>query len=169
MATGLARRNTVLGQLMAVDARQQSGAVPDIEDALTQERTQGASFRWVDVSGRDEIGTKQVREFLRVDAIVLVLAAVNGFDVEGVGQDEGDVRLVTLIGQPVPTEHAFAADGQVVAVRSDQLEEKVEVVVLDVGVDQLFALVIHDADVHLTGVQINSAVELGGGCVVLHG
>ena len=31
-----------------------------------------------------------------------------------------------------------------------------------------FALAIHKADVHLAGVQINSAVELGGGGVILH-
>src|SRR5258707_13976418 len=34
--------------------------------------------------------------------------------------------------------------------------------------DQFFALAIHDADVHLTPVQIDSAVELRGGCIILH-
>jgi hypothetical protein len=38
----------------------------------------------------------------------------------------------------------------------------------NVGVDALFALAIHDADVHLVSVQVDSAVELRGGSVVLH-
>jgi hypothetical protein len=54
------------------------------------------------------------------------------------------------------------------AIGGDQLEEIIEVVVFDVGVDQLFALAIHDADVHLARMQIDSAIELCGRCVVLH-
>ena len=69
----------------------------------------------------------------------------------------------------IPAEHAFATDAQIVPIRFDQLEEKFEVVVLDVGVDQFLALAIHDADVHLTRVKIDSAVELRSRCVVLHG
>ena len=53
-------------------------------------------------------------------------------------------------------------------VRLDEFEKKAEVVVFDVGVDQLLALPIHDADVHLARMQIDSAVELGGGGVILH-
>src|SRR5439155_19172051 len=111
---------------------------------------------------------EQVSQLLGVDTIVLVLASVNGFDVEGVGQDEGQAGGLAGIGQPVPAEHAFATDGQAVPVRLDQLEEELEVVVLDVGVDQLFALPVHDADVHLARVQINSAVVFGGGSVIFH-
>jgi hypothetical protein len=36
-------------------------------------------------------------------------------------------------------------------------------------VNEFFALAIHDADVHLTRVEIDSAVELSGGSVILHG
>src|SRR5262245_56359124 len=84
------------------------------------------------------------------------------------GQDESQARGLAGIGQPVPAEHAFATDGQAVTVRADQLKEGVEVIVFDVGVDQFLALAIHDADVHLAGMQIDSAVELGGGCIILH-
>ena len=68
----------------------------------------------------------------------------------------------------IPAEHAFAAHCQAVLVRLDQLEEVLEVIVFDVGVDQFFALAIHQADVHLAGVQIDSTVELGGGGAILH-
>jgi hypothetical protein len=71
-------------------------------------------------------------------------------------------------GEPVPAEHAFAANGEVVAIGGDEFEEEAEVVVADVGVDEFFALAIHEADVHLAGVEVNSAVEFGGGVVVFH-
>jgi hypothetical protein len=127
--------------------------------------------RWqpgVDVRGRDEIGAQEMGNLFGVDAVVLVFAAVDGFEVEGMGQDEGQARGLAGIGQPVPAEHAFAADGQVMLVGLDELEEELEVVVPDVGVDQLLALAIHEADAHLLGVQVESAVELGGGSVAFH-
>jgi len=36
-------------------------------------------------------------------------------------------------------------------------------------VDELVAVPIHEADIHLAGVKVDSAVELGGGGVVFHG
>ena len=84
------------------------------------------------------------------------------------GEDEAQARLGTGIGQPVPTEHAFATDRQAVAIRLDQLEEELEVVVPHVAVDELSSLPIHHADVHLPRVKIDSAVELGRGAVILH-
>ena len=104
-----------------------------------------------------------------VNAIVLVLAAVDAAQVEGVGEDEGEVGLLAGIGEPIPAEHAFAADGQIVAIRLDELEEVVEVVVLDVGMDQLLAPRIHDADVHAACMKIDSAVEFCGGLIEFHG
>jgi hypothetical protein len=56
-----------------------------------------------------------------------------------------------------------------VAIRLDELEEVSKVIVPDVGVNQFVAVPVHETDVHLVGVQINSAVEFGGRGVVLHG
>jgi hypothetical protein len=50
----------------------------------------------------------------------------------------------------------------------NQFEEEVEVVVFDIGMDQFFSLTVHDADIHLPGVQVDSAVELRGGSIILH-
>jgi hypothetical protein len=82
-----------------------------------------------------------------------------------------------------------------VSVRLDELEEVGEVVVQNIGMDQFFALPVHDADVHLVRVQIDgllrarsvglaafawgksfsplperlkSAVVFGGGGIVFH-
>jgi hypothetical protein len=63
-------------------------------------------------------------------------------------------------GQPVPAKHAFGADSKALAVRLDQLEEVVEVVVFDVAVDLLIALPVHDADVPLVGrAQLDSSAR----------
>lgn len=51
---------------------------------------------------------------------------------------------------------------------SNEFKEELEVVVFDVGVDELLALAIHDADDHLPGMEIDSAIVFGGGGVILH-
>ena len=107
-------------------------------------------------------------EFFRVDAVVLVFAPVDGPDVERVSQDESEAGGLAGIGQPLPPEHALTADGEAVLEGLDEFEEVSEVVVLDIGVDQLPALPIHDADVHLACVQIDSAVVFGRGCIIFH-
>ena len=171
----LAAGRTVMGQLMGLDAGKQFAAIPDIENPLAQERPQRTLGGGINVAGRDEIGAQQVGEFFGVNAVVLVFTAVNGFNVKRVGEHEVQARRLARIGQPIPAEHAFGADGQVVAIRRDEFEEELEVVVADVGVDEFFAVPVHDADVHLPGMEVDSAVELGGRgvvfhrCVVLHG
>jgi hypothetical protein len=107
-------------------------------------------------------------EFLGVNAVVLVFAAVNGLEVEGMGQDEMEAGVLAGIGEPIPAEHALGADGQIVAIGGDEFEEIGEVIVANVGVDELIAGAVHDADIHLAGMEINSAVEFGGGGVILH-
>ena len=54
------------------------------------------------------------------------------------------------------------------AIRRHQFEEEVEVVVPDIGMDEDLALAIHEADVHLAGVEVDSAIEVCGGGVILH-
>ena len=83
-------------------------------------------------------------------------------------EDKSEVGLRTGVGKPIPTEHTLAADGDVVPVRGDQFEEESEVVSLDVGMAELFAFFVHDADVHLSRMEVNSAVVFGGGCIILH-
>ena len=50
--------DAVVGQLMGVDAGQQLGATPDIEDALAQQRAQGPLLSRVHVGGGNEIGAQ---------------------------------------------------------------------------------------------------------------
>jgi hypothetical protein len=85
-----------------------------------------------------------------------------------VSQHESQALSLAGVGEPVPAEHAFGADGQAVAIGFDELEEELKVVVFDIGVDQFLALPVHDADVHLVGMQIDSTVVFSSGGVILH-
>jgi hypothetical protein len=165
---GLAGGGPVVGELMGLNAGQEFAAVPDVEEALTQQGAQGPFRRRINVARRNQVGAEQVGDFFRVHPVVLVFAAVNGLEVERVSQDEVNVGGLAGIGEPIPAEHALGADGQIVAIRGNELEEIFEVIVANVGVDQFFAGAVHDADVHLAGMEINSAVEFSGGGVILH-
>ena len=166
---GAAHARAVVGQLMGLDAIEQFGAPPHVADALAQQRAHRPLLRWVDVGRGDQVGAQQVSQFFRNRCGRSCFCRRDGLQIERMGQDKSQVGLVAGIGQPVPAEHAFTAHRQAVLVRFDAREEEGEVVFLDVGVQQFSSLSIHDTDVHLVGVQVDSAVELGGGGVILHG
>jgi hypothetical protein len=157
-----------VSELMRTEAGQEIGSAPDKEETLAEQRAQRAQSGGIDVSGGNEIAAEQMGDLFGIDAVVLVLAAVNGLEVERVRQDEGEVGFPAGIGEPIPAEHAFGTDREVVTVRSDQFEEELEVIIFDVGVDEDLARAIHEADVHLVGVEIDSAVEFRGGGIILH-
>jgi hypothetical protein len=72
-------------------------------------------------------------------------------------------------GAPASLRHGHLKPSGILSpVRGDALEEVVEVVVLDVGVNELFAGSVHEADIHLPGMKTDSAVEFRGGDIILH-
>ena len=79
-----------------------------------------------------------------------------------------DLSALAGVGQPIPAEHTFAADRQGFAVWGYEFQKELEVVVFYIGMNQLFALPVHETDVHLMSVEVNSTVELRGGSVILH-
>jgi hypothetical protein len=168
VATAASDGVVALGHLHGADAHEQFGATPDVGEALAQEGANGPFVRGVDVGIGNEIAGQEAGEFFGVDPVVLVLAAMDGPDVKGMGQDEWDVFAGTGIGQPVPAEEALAGDGEVVTEGFDLPEEEFEVVVLDVLMKDDVPLGIDDADVHGVGVQINSAVEGSGSLMESH-
>ena len=46
-------------------------------------------------------------DLLGIDLVVLCLASMDGFHIEGMAQDKGDTLFLAEIGNPVPGEHAF--------------------------------------------------------------
>ena len=77
----------------------------------------------VDVRHREHPAAQQAGDLAGVDAVVLGLAAVDGFHVQGVAEREGDRLVFAQIGEPVPGEHALAADDEPVAEGFDRVEE----------------------------------------------
>jgi hypothetical protein len=84
---------------------------------------------------------------------------VDGFHVEGVAENEGDVFLGTEIGDPVPGEHAFDSDHDVLTEGSNGTEKSFRVCV-DVLMNPDIATGIEDADKHILGMQVDSTIKL---------
>lgn len=81
----------------------------------SQQVAGGAHLGRVDVSHRKRAAAQQHRNLVGIDLVVLRLSAMDGFHVEGMAEDEFDTFLAAQVGKPVPGEHAFHADHQVVA------------------------------------------------------
>ena len=111
---------------------------------------------------RQHAAAQEQGDLVAVDLVVLGLAAVDGLHVEGVAEHEGDLLAGAEIGQPVPGEHALHADDKFSAVQADGVE-KVIGPGGQVAVNERFARLVDDADVHRLGMQIDAAVE----CVLL--
>src|SRR4051812_15999265 len=79
----------------------------------------------VDVGERKGAATQEAGDLGGVDLVVLGLAAVDGFHVEGVAEHDGDLLLLAEVGQPVPGEHALGADDEAIAEGSDGAQEAV--------------------------------------------
>ena len=65
----------------------------------------------------DVAASEQHGDFPGVDLIVFGLAAVAGLQVQCMGQDKGDVMRPAEIRDPVPAEHAFHTDHEVIQIR----------------------------------------------------
>lgn len=117
---------------------------------------------------RQGAAPQQAGDLGGVDLIVLAFAAVDGFHVQGVAEDEGDLLPVAEIGEPVPTKQALDGDDESVAEGGDGFEEGVGVGGEVFVVDDL-AVAVDDAQIHGPGVQIDAAVELMRLGVETHG
>jgi hypothetical protein len=78
----------------------------------------------IDVRLRQQAAAQETRDLVRVDSVVLGLAAVDGLHRECVAEDEQDALGRADGGQPVPGEHTLGYDDEVLSVRRDDLEER---------------------------------------------
>lgn len=81
-----------------------------------------------------------------------------GFHVKGMAQDEGDAMLGTEIGDPIPGEHAFHGNDNVLSERLDDLEEDFAIG-FDISVQEDLSGFIEDAQVHFFGMKVDSAIK----------
>jgi hypothetical protein len=83
-------------------------------------------------------------------------------------ENEGDLLFVAKVGEPVPGEHAFTSEREVVAERSEGFEDGVRRSRDGETSDDL-ALGVEDAEGERSGVEIDAAVESVLSGVEAHG
>src|SRR3989441_2562204 len=83
---------------------------------------------------------------------------MDGFHIEGMAQDKGDVLCSAEIGQPIPGEHAFDRYDKTLPVGSNGLEEGFRSG-WHIAVQQELTIVAQDADVHGPGMQVDATVK----------
>lgn len=97
--------------------------------------------------------------FMRIDAVVLGLAAVDSLHVQRVAEDEANLLARTQIGEPIPGEDTFHADDDIFPVGGDNCQQRFwrrGQVALHHDTTGL----IQNAHIHGTCVQIDAAVIL---------
>jgi len=66
---------------------------------------------------------KESSDLLGVDFVVFAFAAMDRLHVEGMAEDEGDCLLRAEVRKPIPDEHAFDGDDDILPVGFNGLEE----------------------------------------------
>ena len=162
------RRSEVVLMVGVLDVREQITAATDEVQPPPQQISRGAHRRGIDV-GLGKIPAAQQRGDLEgIDLVVLGFPPVDGLHVKGVAEHELDPLPLTQIRQPVPGEHAFGGDDEVVAIGLRGCE-KVLRAALPILVEEDLAFPIEDAEVHGLGMQIDSTIMLMRLGVELHG
>ena len=112
----------------------------------------------VGIGDREVAAAEESSDLAGIDAIVFGFAAVDGFHVQGVAQDERNLVLLAEVRDPVPGEHALGADDEAVAKRLDGTQQGIGPAG-QVAVEDGLAGLVEDAQVHGPGVQVNAVVE----------
>ena len=112
----------------------------------------------IDVGLREHAAAEQDGNLVRVDRVIFSLATMDGLHVEGMAEDERDAFISAQVGQPVPGEHTFDGDDDIVSIGGNGFEKGLRVR-LHVTVKQRLTGLVEDADVHRTGMQVDAAVK----------
>jgi hypothetical protein len=126
--------------------------------AAAKEISGGAYLSGIHIGLREHAAAQEHGDFVGVDLIVLGLTPMNGFHVEGVAQDEGNPFLGAQVGEPVPSEDTFDADNQVFAVGCNSFQKRFRPC-LHIPVAQDGSILVQDAKVHGTGVQVDATIK----------
>ena len=97
-------------------------------------------------------------DFLGVNRVVCGLTAVDGFYRERVTEDKRHTLLGTQVCKPIPGEETCNTDDEIVALGGESLKQRF----WGCGhgaVPERLPSVVHDAEVHGAGMQINATVK----------
>ncbi len=122
------------------------------------EIARGAQGSRIGVRQREVPGVQKARDLLGVELVALRLGPVDEAHAEGVAEGEADPFVLTEIGEPAPAEDALAADDQILAERSERLDDRLGLAQQVAVQDDLPGAVEH-AKVEGAAVQIDAARE----------
>ena len=141
-----------------LDVGDEVGTLADEEEPAAEQIASFAEPLGIHVGGGKVAAAEEGAEFIGIELVVFGFAAVDGFEVEGVAQDERDLVQGAQVREPVPGEHAFAANDESVAEWLDGREKSVGLGG-EVLVEDDVAVGIANAEVHRPGMKIDAAVE----------
>ena len=112
----------------------------------------------INVSLGQHAAPQQDGNFVGIDFVVFGFAAVDGFHVEGMSENERDFFFFTQIRNPVPGKNAFHRHNDVFPERfNGQQEMAGSGFHIPAQADIIF--LVKDAEIHFAGVQVNAAIE----------
>jgi hypothetical protein len=82
-----------------------------------------------------------------LDFIILGFPAVNRFHIERMAQDKGDSFLLTQVGEPLPRQHTFHADNDILFIGSNDTKKRFRSR-WQIFVHEFCPVLIENADVH---------------------
>jgi hypothetical protein len=83
---------------------------------------------------------------------------MDGFHRESVPEDEGNALVSAEVSEPIPGEDAFNSDNQTVPIGRNSLEKGFRSG-FHIAVEQDFPVMVHEADRHTAGVQVDATVK----------
>ena len=151
-------RKVVLG-IGILDMGNELTASTDDIHSSSQEITGCPPLCRVRISNGKVAAFEQMGNLVRVDFIIFGFASVDSLHVEGMAQGESNLVLGTEIGKPIPAEDAFDTDDDVFQERGDKFDQHL-LIGIDIFMKLNISLLIEDANVHFSGVKIDSAIIL---------
>ncbi len=118
----------------------------------------GAHIGRINIGHGHHAAPKQGCYLICVYFVVLGFAAMDGFHIESMAKDEGNILFTAEIGEPVPGEDALNGNYDVLTIWRDRLEKDVGVC-LDVPMQDDLSFLVEDAKVHSPCVKIDTAVK----------
>jgi hypothetical protein len=126
--------------------------------ATPEQITSGAPLSGIDIGLWEHATAQQGSHLWRIDLVILGLTPVNGFHIESMTQNKGNVLFGTQVGEPIPGAEAFNRHDQPLTIGGNGLEEGFRSG-FHITVQKDFTVVTQDADVHGTGMQVDTAVK----------
>jgi len=113
----------------------------------------------IDRGRREPPTAQQHGHLVGIARVVFGLAPMDGLHVEGMTEPEGNPLLSTEISQPIPGEHTFDTDDDLLALGRNDLEERFWRG-WHVTVNQNLPSLVQDAQVHRAGVPVEATIQL---------